>query len=424
MQPPNPGSQDPDAETRRVDSGGQGYGDDAETRLVNDGGYAAHPGDEATRRVDDGAAGGYQQGGYQQPGYGSTGGYAQQPGAGYGQPQSGQQGYQQPGYGQPGYEGYGQQNPPGQQGYQQTQAFPPGYGAAPGAEGYGQTGQSYQQPGYGDYGQQGYQQTGGYQQPGYGQQGYQTEGYQQPGYGQPGYEGYPPGGGYPGGPGGPGAPDPNKRRNIIIIAVAAAVALAIAIPVALVATGGSDDKPSPPVASGSLTPSASTSPSASPSPAPTSASASPSASPSASSGALTAAQSALLAKLDPTTMTDCEANPGGEDEDIDASLFCTADNGQLVAAYHYVDASHLDNDVEFRKTQVDDQGDCASGDPDIFTWNFKEGQTEGTALCYYYENSFFIFWTYDRDQVSFMALNDNASALYEWWAKFDPIPRG
>ena len=124
-------------------------------------------------------------------------------------------------------------------------------------------------------------------------------------------------------------------------------------------------------------------------------------------------------------MTDCEPNPDGEDEDINASLFCTADSGQLVAAYSYPDTASLTNDIETRKLMVDEasSGECENGEDEVFTWYYEEGVTEGTAICYNFGENFTIFWSYDDELLSFMALDQDATALYEWWTHFDPIPQ-
>lgn len=372
MQPPNPGPFDPDAETRRVDGGDPGF-DDAETQLAHGG--PTPPGAYPPAGGQPPAGDGYGQGGYQQTAPYPSGG-----------------GYQQGGYG-------------GAQGYPQTAGYQqPGYDP-----------NSYQQGGYPDYNQQGHA-SSGYQQGGY-QQGHASSGYRQPDYG--GYQQS----GYPGNEGRPGGSGPSNRRNVIIVAVAAVLALAVAIPIALIATKDSKDDPPGPVATSTPSASATTSASASPTPTATpTRSATPS--PTPTSGQLTARQSALLATLDSSEMTDCEPRPDEETRNIDAALYCSAPNGQLVAAFGYRSEEAYTRDIEDRKTFVTDEGDCADGAPDVFTWNFSGGPSQGTALCYYAENNFFMFWSYNSKRVAFLALNENSYALHEWWLNFDPVPRG
>ncbi|KQC38921.1 hypothetical protein [Frankia sp. ACN1ag] len=340
----------------------------------------------------------------------------------------------------------GQSRNPGPEEYPPTAAYPPagGYGAAPGAGGpsgpasssYGGS-PDYPPTGYpppGGYPQptagydQGYQQQGypgpGYQQQGYPGPGNQQQGYQQQGYPTPGgyQQGYPPAGAYgaysPPGSGPAGGPRPGgsgRRRAIIIGAAVVAVLLLIVIPVVLL-TGGSDD--GKPAAAASVSPSARPTAPASPS-ATSSASPSPSA-----SAALTPAENELLAKLDSSAMTDCKPNSDAESDRIVAALYCDSDDGKVVAAYAYATAGDLTSDVDVRKALVTTpSGTCKDGGSEVFTWNFDQGKTQGTAVCTVRQSSHFIFWSYDDKLVSFMATGTDGVALYEWWSGFDPVPQ-
>ncbi|EIV94004.1 hypothetical protein [Frankia sp. QA3] len=366
------------------------YGEDAQTRILPDGAGGAYP---------SGSSGGQNR----NPGadeyppttvYPPAGGYGPGPGAG--------------GPSGPDSDGYG-----GSPGYQPLGYPPPGGYLQPGAD----YGQGYQQQGY----QHGYPGPDDYQQQGYQQQGYQQQGYPAPdGYQQ----GYPPawayGAGPPPGSGPGGGPPPagsGRRRMIIIGATVVAVLLLIVIPIVLL-TGGSDD--GKPVATVSTSPSASPVASATPSTTPTS---SPSPSPSASAE-LTPAENALLAKLDSSAMTDCKPNSDVEGDHILASLFCNSDDGKVVAAYAYATAGDLTSDIGVRKSRVTaPNGKCKEGGSEIFTWNFDQSKTQGTAVCTERQNGHFIFWSYDDKLVSFMATGTDGVALYEWWSGFDPVPQ-
>ncbi|MDT3438426.1 hypothetical protein [Pseudofrankia sp. BMG5.37] len=299
-----------------------------------------------------------------------------------------QQGYTQPGYGTP-------------QGYQQ-----PDYSAQPGYD-YGQQTQQAQQA------QQGY---GGYQQPGYGQQ----PGYD---YGQQGYaqqQGYG-GTGYPGG-GQPQPPRNNNRRNLIIGGVAAGVVLIILIVVLGVTLAGGDDKPKP-VASGtpSVTPTVSASATTTPSPLPTSSSPSPS--PTAS-GALSLAEQALVGRLDPDEVSDCESAADQEDSDVQAAVLCTATgDGRGIFAFSYFDADALKRDTDARSKTITDKGDCKDGKDQVGTWNFTDSEVdEGALLCGHLDDgSFYMHWTYDDDLLAFFATDNDGVTLYQWWVDFDPL---
>ncbi|CAJ59879.1 MULTISPECIES: hypothetical protein [Frankia] len=344
----------------------------------------------------------------------------------------------------------GQGRSPAPEEYPPTAAYPPagGYGAASGAggpsgpasggyggsPGYPPTGYpppgGYAQPAAGydqGYQQQGYQQ--GYPGPGYQEQGYQ-QGYQQQGYPAAGgyQQGYPPAGAYgaypPAGTGPAGGPRPGgsgRRRAVIIGAAVVVVLLLIIIPVVLL-TGGSDD--GKPAAADSVSPSAPPTAPASPSATLSSSpSPSPSASPSASS-TLTPAENELVAKLDSSAMTDCKPNRDAESDHILAALFCDSDDGKVVAAYAYATAGDLTSDVDVRKSLATAPGGtCKTGGSEVFTWNFDQGKTQGTAVCTVRDSSHFIFWSYDDKLVSFMATGTDGVALYEWWSGFDPVPQ-
>lgn len=345
-------------------------------------------------------AAGYPQGGYQQ-GSGDSGQGYDQPG--YGQPGYGQQSYGQQSYGQPGY---------GQPGQEQPSYGQPGYGQ----QNYDQ--QGYGQPGYGQ--QPGYPTGGQYQQP-HDQQAYNQQGYGQQGYGQPdaygNYGGYPP----VGSGGSPQGNGSGRRRALIIGAAVAALLLLIIVPVIVLTGGSDDDKPSasasaPRVVSSSASattpPSPSTTPSFSPSP-----------SPSASSG-FSPAESTLLAKLKSSAMTDCQPNSTAEGGHILAALVCHSDDGKDVAAFSYATRSDLDADVDVRKAQVTStNGSCKNGENEVFTWNFHEGQTEGTAICSTQNGAPAIYWSYNTKLVAFTATGSDGAGLYEWWSGFDPVPQ-
>jgi len=353
---------------------------------------------------------------------------------------AGTPGYQQPttpypqqgGYGAPaGYPAAPQTPAPGNYPAPQTPApgnYPspaPGYEQAYGQQpGYGAT-QDYQQQGYGQQPQQGYdygQQAqqgygGGYQQPtGYGQQaGYD---YGQQGYAQQGYGGA----GYPGG-GQPQPPRNNNRRNLIIGGVAAGVVLIVLIVVLAVTLAGGDGKKPTPVASGtpSVSPTAtvSTSPSFSPSPTSTTPSVSPSA-----SGALSLAEQDLVGRLDADAVSDCEAAPDQEDNDVQAAVLCTAtDDGRGLYAFSFFDRDALKRDTKARSDLVTDKGDCEDGQDQVGTWNFKDSEVdEGALICGHTDNgSFYMHWSYDDQLLAFFATDQNGVTLYQWWTNFDPL---
>ncbi|WP_322767207.1 Hsp70 family protein [Frankia sp. Cr1] len=242
---------------------------------------------------------------------------------------------------------------------------------------------------------------------------------------------YPPPGAYPppdGYPGGPPQRRPSRWRPTAMVGVIVALlALAVSIPV-IAFTMTRSDKPNPnPTASRTL-PAIPTGPadtsrptsSASPSPSP---SASASASASGSAAGLTVAQRRLSAVLDPAEMTDCEANPDGEDSDVDASLKCAASNGTTVIAFHYYTARSLRNDVDYRSGQINDEGTCENGRSSVGTWQVGSNSSvdAGALLCYYHSGQFVMFWSYDSDLVSFAAADTDAASLYQWWKRFDPL---
>jgi hypothetical protein len=121
-------------------------------------------------------------------------------------------------------------------------------------------------------------------------------------------------------------------------------------------------------------------------------------------------------------MTDCEPNPGGESAQVDAALFCTADDGRLVAAYHFFNSTALNRDVEFRKRSVTGSGKCENGQDEAFGWNFS-GPQVGTAVCFHSQQNFVIFWTYDAKLVGFQSLDKDPTTIYQWWRNFDPVPQ-
>ncbi len=235
--------------------------------------------------------------------------------------------------------------------------------------------------------------------------------------------GYPPPGGYPPGPmGGPPQQRPPRRRPAVMIGmIVALLALAVGIPV-IALTMTSSDKPAPgPTASRTL-PAIPTGPADTSRPT---SSASASASPSARGTAdgLTVAQRRLRALLDPAEMTGCKANPDAEDADIDASLTCTASNGTTVIAFHYYTARSLRNDVDYRSSQIDNEGSCRNGRSSVGTWQV-DGDSSidvGALLCYYHSGQFVMFWSYDLDLVSFGAADTDAATLYQWWKRFEPL---
>jgi hypothetical protein len=314
-------------------------------------------------------------------------------------------------------------SPPGQGGHTAPENYPPAGGYPPSGD--------YPPGSYppGGYPQGGYPQ-GGYDQGGYGQGGYDQGGYGQGGYGQGGYGGYPQGSGYSGypqggyggypPPGSPGGQPPSHRqRNFIIIA--AAVLLVIGIPVAIVvATRGGDDKPNPPGGLG-ITASASRSPTT----APTTATPSRTPSPTPTrSGGFTAAQQKLLGQLDRTVMTKCEPYEDGEGGAVDASVFCTTNDGHDVVAYHFFDSDALAADTRNRESSISDNGDCKDGVSSVQKWDYNDGVAQGALLCHFSDdNDFVIYWTYDDRLVSFITLQPNATALYQWWSKFEPVQR-
>lgn len=456
MQSPGPGSQDPDAETQLAggwppsggrsgasaphgndrsygdrppgadghrpasyESAADGYDDGEQTRIVED------PDDYRVRPPDADARTQVMPGNYPTSAYGSPSGAGNAPTEQYGAGAYGDGGYdaRQGGY------------PPAGGGH--SQRYQQGYGTPDGYQQSGYQHSDYQQPEYEQpgYQQAGYQQPGypqsGYQPPGYEQAGYQQAGYrqgdyQQGGYQQGGYDGYPPG---PAGPGGPGRSRPGPRRAIIIGAVVVAALLLISIPVVLL-SGGSDDKPdtAAPPSITATTPAATITPSPSPSPVASTApspSPSPSTAPPASTNEFTPAESALVAKLSPTAMTDCEPNRSAESERVQAALYCDSDDGKVVAAYSYPTANDMSSDVAARKVLVTDpNGKCKQGGAEVFTWNFDKGKTQGTAICSTQSDSHFIYWSYDDKLVAFMATGTDGAALYEWWSGFDPVPQG
>ncbi|ETA04113.1 hypothetical protein CcI6DRAFT_00328 [Frankia sp. CcI6] len=410
MQSPGPGPQDPDAQTQGVDGNAGG----SYSASPYSAGSAPFGDEDETHLIGDSAPGVNQPGGYpptaqysqhqhpqhQHPQHQ----YAQNPYAQHQHPQHQHPQHQYPQHQHPQHQ-YAQNPYRGTDQYPPTAVHPPSGGYPPG-EGYGQ---DYPVGGYPteSYPQQAYQQN---YQPGY-QQGYQQQGYPA----ADGYGGYPP----PGAPPRPGGSQ--RRRNTIIAAAVAATLLLIVVSVALL-SGGSDN---PGTVAASESPSASptsTSPSSSPSPSP---SPSPSVSPSVSPSAqFTSAQHALLAKLDSSVMMDCEPNSEAEGGHIKASLFCNSDDGKVVAAYSYATTSDLNSDVEVRKSLVTTTGGkCEQGGDEVFTWNFHEGATQGTAVCNVRDGDHFIFWSYNSTLVSFMATGPDGAALYEWWSNFDPVPK-
>ncbi|SNQ47330.1 conserved hypothetical protein [Frankia canadensis] len=442
MHAPGTGPQDPDAETQRAGWPTGGYNDDEQTRIAGaepvgrqqgwppptGSGGASYPSGPSGRPAPGDEYGEDERtrilppDGQQTSAYGASG--ATPPAGGYTGPGGYGTGGQYGGAGQDGYgtAGYDQQGGYSQQGggYQQQGA---GYDQGGYQQNYGQTagyptGDAYQQSAYQQSGgpqTAGYPQTGGYQQAEY-QQGSYQQGYPQGG----GYGGYPPAGGGPSGSGG--------RRGLLIGGIVVVVLLLIIIPVVLL-SGGSDDKDKPVVGlsapptastSPSTSPSASASPSPSPTPSPTF-----TPSPSASGPAqFTPAESALAAKLDSSAMTDCEPNSDAEGDHIQAALFCNSEDGKVVAAYSYATASDLSSDVAVRKSQVaSPSGKCKEGGNEVFTWNFDQGQTQGTAVCTERNNDHFIYWSYNSKLVAFMATGTDGTALYEWWSGFDPVPQ-
>ncbi len=455
MQSPGPGPQDPDAETRQVEGTPAGsrpdpgypgsaelHDDAARTRLVgeNAGGY--QPG-HASGWPPVGQPLTPAQPGFPPaaPGRPLNDPYSHESPYGRGDPRHLEDPYGEeaqtrilpdnPGHGYPPGSPGGQGQVPGGNGYPPTAAYPPagGYGALPhgglsdpGSGGFGGS------PGYPPAG---YQEPGGYPGPGAGySQGYQQQGYQQPGYPAAGdyQQGYPPVAAYgaypPPGSGPTGGPRPGgsgRRWTIIIGAAVVAVVLLIVIPVVLLTRGSDDGNP---LATASAPPSALPTTPAGPS-ATSSASPSPSPSPSPSaSTAFTPAESELVAKLDSSAMTDCKPNSDAESDRILASLYCNSDDGKVVAAYAYATAGDLANDIDVRKSRVTTpNGTCKEGGSQVFTWNFDQDKTQGTAVCTALQSSHFIFWSYDNKLVSFMATGTDGVALYEWWSGFNPVPQ-
>ncbi len=248
--------------------------------------------------------------------------------------------------------------------------------------------------------------------------------------------GFPPPGGYPSSgsypPPGVGsyatapmgtAPQPPStgRRNSLIAAIVVAVVLAVAIPVVVLAATGSD-KPGPaPTARRSL----SAIPVGPPNAATPTLSATPRTTPptAASSGDFTTAERRLWAALDATELTDCAANPAGENSTIDASLKCSSSNGLTVVAYHYYSSSSLRSDIDFRASRITTNGTCRTGGTGVETWQFtSDPDTDvGSLLCSRQEQRSVLFWTYDKDLLGFTAADTDAQSLFEWWKGFDPL---
>ncbi|WP_163548187.1 hypothetical protein [Candidatus Frankia nodulisporulans] len=123
-------------------------------------------------------------------------------------------------------------------------------------------------------------------------------------------------------------------------------------------------------------------------------------------------------------MTDCQPNSTAEGGHILAALVCHSDDGKDVAAFSYATRSDLDADVDVRKAQVTStNGSCKNGENEVFTWNFHEGQTEGTAICSTQNGAPAIYWSYNTKLVAFTATGSDGAGLYEWWSGFDPVPQ-
>ncbi len=254
-----------------------------------------------------------------------------------------------------------------------------------------------------------------------------------PSGGYPPPTGYPPGsypppgayppGPYPGGPYPAGGPSgrPTSRRTGLIAGIAAAVLIAVAVPVIALTVAGSD-KPRTRPSAGPILPVIPAGPTSSATPSRPS---TPATTPPAtgSTGGLTAAESDLEAKLDPTEMTDCVENSDDEDSDIDASLKCRSSNGTTVRAFHYYGSGSLHSDVQDRSDQITEDGACRNGGSNVETWHLRSSPNVdvGSLLCYYDNDHYVLFWSYDDDLVSFAATGTDAAALFEWWKEFDPL---
>jgi hypothetical protein len=123
-------------------------------------------------------------------------------------------------------------------------------------------------------------------------------------------------------------------------------------------------------------------------------------------------------------MVDCEPYADGEGGAVDSSVLCTTNDGHNVAAYHFFDSDALATDTRNRERNVVDNGDCEKGASSVQKWDYNDGVAQGSLLCYFSDdNDFVIYWTYDSKLVSFLTLGPNATALYQWWSKFEPVQR-
>jgi hypothetical protein len=137
----------------------------------------------------------------------------------------------------------------------------------------------------------------------------------------------------------------------------------------------------------------------------------------------TAAQQALVARLDPTALSGCrpDASPAGSG--ITAAVFCATPAGRQVAVYAYQDHAALQADVTTRVNSVVPDGRCERGANEVFSWDDGPGTpTGGTAICQHRDDKEFLFWSSDSDLVAFLAYDTDPRALFDWWQSFQPLP--